>query len=70
MDQFAWNAVRRLGHREEVRALAEPGLATAATAATGLRTTLGIPVGAPGPDVPSRPVLEIGSYDMSFGTPA
>ena len=69
MDQYAWNAMRRLGHREEVLAWQDPGPEPPEFAAMPHVTMLGIPVGVPGPDEPLRPALEIGNYDLAFGTP-
>ena len=70
MDQYAWNALRRLGHRDEVLAWRDPGPLPAEYSAMPHVTLLGIPVGVPDPDEPSQPAREIGSYDLSFGTPA
>ena len=68
MDQFAWNAFKRLGHRDEVLAWQDPG--TGRDAALGAHTLLlNVPVGDPSPEVPTRPALQIGSYDLSYRTP-
>jgi hypothetical protein len=67
LDQFAWNAIRRLGHRDDVLAWPDPGPAAVPTVwGTGV---FGVPVGAPADPTRRRRVLEIGGYDMSFRTP-
>jgi hypothetical protein len=68
MDQFAWNTMRRLGHRDEVLAFIDPPGPTD-EAAVGHATLMGVPIGDPGVEVPTRPVRELGGYDMGFGTP-
>ena len=70
MDQSAWNAFRRLGHRDEVLNWQEPDGSLAPDGCLPHLTMMGIPVGGPGPDAPWRPAEELGGYDLSFGTPA
>ena len=68
MDQFAWNAFKRLGHRDEVLDWQDPG--TGRDAALRAHTLLlNVPVGDPSPEVPTRAAVQIGSYDLSYRTP-
>jgi hypothetical protein len=69
MDQYAWNAFKRLGHRDEVLEWQDPGPSAPDSDEVPHITLLAIPVGRPGPEVPSRPALEIGGYDLGFRTP-
>ena len=70
MDQFSWNAMRRLGHRDEILAGRVVGEETPGPEGWGTQVgTLAVPTGAPSGVVISRPVLDIGGYDMGFGTP-
>jgi hypothetical protein len=69
MDQFAWNAMRSLGHRDELLRAPEPQLDPRAAIAAARTTMMAIPIGDPSDEVPTRPVLELGGYDMGFGTP-
>jgi hypothetical protein len=70
MDQFAWNAMRRLGHRDEV--MSDRDLGDPRPGAPGFGNEIGViavPVGRPSEDAPTRRVLDVGGYDMRLGTP-
>ncbi len=70
MDQFAWNGMRGLGHRDEILAGMDVGEPAPGPEGFGSQVgTLAVPTGAPSGTVISRPVLDIGGYDMGFGTP-
>ena len=70
MDQFAWNALKRLGHRDEVLARRDAGAEQPGPEGWGSQVgVLAVPTGEPSGQVISRPVLDIGGYDMRFGTP-
>jgi hypothetical protein len=66
MDQFAWDALRGLGHRDEVLAWQDPGPGPEIVWGTGV---FEVPVGAPGDPATRRRVIEVGGYDLSFRTP-
>ena len=65
MDQFAWNASAPRASRRGA-GLAGPGAAEPDPDEIPHITLLAIPVGRPGPEVASRPALEIGGYDLGF----
>ena len=70
MDQFSWNAMRRLGHRDEILAGHDVGEEKPGPDGWGLTIgTLAVPTGEPSGTVIARPVYDIGGYDMRFGTP-
>ena len=70
MDQFAWNAHAPPGAPRRGARLARLRAGAGRPHRAAARDPDGHPVGVPDPDEPSRPALEIGSYDLSFGTPA
>jgi hypothetical protein len=70
MDQFSWNAMRRLGHRAEI--MSNRDLGRPRPGAPGFGNEIGViavPVGQPSDNTPTRRVLDIGGYDMVLGTP-
>jgi hypothetical protein len=70
MDQFAWNALKRLGHRDAVLARRDVGEEQPGPEGWGSQVgLLAVPTGEPSGEVITRPVLDIGGYDMRFGTP-
>jgi hypothetical protein len=72
LDHFSWNAMRRLGHRDEILAWRDPGGADASDAQGWLSQPGHLvtnAAGEPSGSAPTRPVYDIGGYDMGFGTP-